>query len=37
MLVVDHYENGTFNTSSLVEEVDVYYAQGHFSYRPFCH
>ena len=39
MLIVDHYETGTFKTSAIIEEVDVYYAQeifiGLFKYYGF--
>ena len=30
MLIVDQYEPGTFKTSAIIEEVDVYYAQAFF-------
>ena len=30
MLIVDQYENRTFKTTAIVEEVDVYYAQEGF-------
>ena len=38
MLIVDQYEPGTFKTTSIVEEVDVYYAQGGFKFlsAKFC-
>ena len=37
MLIVDHYEAGTFKTAAIIEEVDVYYTQeffkrGHFKF-----
>ena len=30
MLIVDQYDPGTFRTASIIEEVDVYYAQEIF-------
>ena len=31
MLIVDQHETGTFKTTHIVEEVDVYYAQEPFN------